>query len=45
MDARAILSIMDLDLKLTEDPNDTAGKFTFLKWKTELNAISKNKLT
>ena len=40
-DTRAILSVTDSDLKLPEYPDDIAGKFDFLKWETEINAISK----
>ena len=45
MDARAIISVMDPDLKLPEDPDGTVGKLAFLKWETKFNAISKNNLT
>ena len=45
MDVRAILYVKDPYLKLPEDPDDTAGKVSFLKWETEFNAISKKKLT
>ena len=43
MAVRAIISVTDPDLKLLEDPDDTAGKLDFLKWETEFNAISKEK--
>ena len=44
MDVRAILSVNELDFKLPEDPDNTAGKVAFIKWQTEFKAISKNKL-
>ena len=31
MDVRAILSVNELDLKLPEDPDNTAGKVAFIK--------------
>ena len=40
-----ILSDMEPYLKLPEDSDDTSGKVAFLKWKIEVKAISKNKLT
>ena len=45
MDERSILYITDTDLKSPKDPDDTAGKVAFLKWETEFNDISRNKLT
>ena len=34
MCARAILYVMEPDLKLPEEPGDTASKVAFLKWET-----------
>ena len=45
MDKRVILFFTELDLKLPEDPNDTAGKVSFLKWEIGFNAIFEKKLT
>ena len=45
MAARVVPSFTELDLKLPEDPDDTAGNFAFLKLETDFTAISKNKLT
>ena len=44
MAASSIVSANETDLRLPEDPDDTAGKLDFLKWETEFNAISKKKL-